>query len=250
MVIRDPRKRMTGDLRDLIFHSVTCIHASRPSPAYLECECQEKVSRVRSTTYLGIVLNEHMKWDEQVRKICGKLRSCLAGLGRIRGQCNSATKRLIYMALADSHLNYAVPVWGLLGKTLRMRVRRLQNKILKLIIGKMKEKCIRKKYKIQTLEEKVVYNLIVQFYWRYDLRENETNRRSARLLQGRRERNYKRRWIRTEYGQKTNEYLIPVIFEALPVELLNFTSINQVKTNIKKFLQTDKGKDLVSMIFA
>jgi hypothetical protein len=56
-------------------------------------------------------------------------------LNRLKKVTNQQTQRMVYCALARSHIIYCLPVWGFMAKTYFLRIHRLLNGALRSICG-------------------------------------------------------------------------------------------------------------------
>ena len=67
--------------------------------------CQE-------TKFLGVIIDENLKWDVHTKYLNSKLKCEIGKLNRIN-KCNPkfAYKEL-YRTLFESHLNYGISAWG------------------------------------------------------------------------------------------------------------------------------------------
>ena len=66
----------------------------------------------KSVKYLGIKIDENLKWKQHIHDIAIKLNRANALLFAIRNYANKHILRTIYFAIFDSHINYANLIWG------------------------------------------------------------------------------------------------------------------------------------------
>ena len=59
-----------------------------------------------SIKYLGIKINEHFNWKQNIHDIAIKLNRANTLLSIIRNYVNKHSLRTIYFAIFDSHINY------------------------------------------------------------------------------------------------------------------------------------------------
>lgn len=246
MVIRDPRKKLLGNAWQMIFHSIDCLH----SEGKTECQCNEEVMRVTKTKYLGVTVDDKLSWGEHVKAVCIKLRKCLVAITRMTGKSSAGLKRLVYTALGESHINYAIPAWGMAKKVWRRKIAQVQKRIIRKFTRPGETITnTRKKYGILTVEARYVHQLAVAYYWDKDLKEVSGARRSVRLLKRGKQRNLKIIKVKNNYGKMTHRYIVPKIWERLPDDMLGFTSYAQIKNKFRIWLQKKEGRDLIKEIF-
>ena len=82
--------------------------------------------------YLGLLLDEHLTWNDQVDKIKAKLNKGNAMLSKVRHHVNKPTLRSIYYAIFHSYLSYGCLSWGHNNHSLK-KILTLQKKALRLM---------------------------------------------------------------------------------------------------------------------
>ena len=96
------------------------------------------IKQVHSTKFLGIIIDDRLKWDLHVNHVCSKISSgifsmkCLSNLG------TSNVLRYVYLANVQSHILYSVVTWyPMISTKLRKCIILLNDRALK-ISGKNK----------------------------------------------------------------------------------------------------------------
>ena len=80
-----------------------------------------------STKYLGVQFNPLLCWKDQGQATISKLRKGNGAIYRAKKYLNTKTLKLIYNALFEAHLTYAMEVWyPSLPKKLHSQIERLQ----------------------------------------------------------------------------------------------------------------------------
>ena len=67
---------------------------------------------IHSVKYLGVLLDEHMSWNEQIEQIKLKLNRSIGILNKLRSHENLNTLRIAYYLLFQSHIQYGVQLWS------------------------------------------------------------------------------------------------------------------------------------------
>ena len=93
------------------------------------------IEEVSSFTYLGVIINKHLTWQDHVEYISGKINKKLGLLRRIRA-CLPLEARLVFF---NSYIlpvfDYADIIWGDRGnKTLMSQLQNLHNKAARIIL--------------------------------------------------------------------------------------------------------------------
>lgn len=121
----------------MIFHS-TQARIQKPDNITIQLENDNDehsksitINRMMKTKYLGLIIDENLKWDEHVKHLENKL-ACTAGvLWKLKNRLSITLKKRIYAALFESHLNYMIPIWGSANENIINSLQVLQNRALR-----------------------------------------------------------------------------------------------------------------------
>ena len=92
-----------------------------------------KLIRETETKYLGVMLNEKLKWENHIKYITKKISRTYFILTKIRYYVNTKTLILIYNSLAYTYFNYCICTWGGAPESILKPLKTLQNKITRII---------------------------------------------------------------------------------------------------------------------
>ena len=70
------------------------------------------IERTHSYTYLGITIDSKLNWKMHLQQLCKKLASVCGVISKVRHYLDRKCLMLIYHALFDSRLRYAILGWG------------------------------------------------------------------------------------------------------------------------------------------
>ena len=70
---------------------------------------RKKLHPIESARYLGVIVDENLKWQKHVNAISHKLIRGNAVLSKIRNYVNKGTLRTVSFAIFHSYINY-VPI--------------------------------------------------------------------------------------------------------------------------------------------
>ena len=73
---------------------------------------RKRLNLSKSVKYLDIKIDENLNWKQHIHDIAMKLNRTNALLFTIRNYVNKHILRTIYLAIFDSHINYANLIWG------------------------------------------------------------------------------------------------------------------------------------------
>ena len=69
------------------------------------------IKSIRSTKFLGVVIDEELTWLPQIKKFSQKLNCHIGALNRIKDNIPMKFHKDLYFTLFESHLSYCVSVW-------------------------------------------------------------------------------------------------------------------------------------------
>lgn len=89
-------------------------------PAHARVSCnnfslainQKHIQRVETFRYLGITIQENLKWNVQVDSICSKLAGVAGAAKRLGNGLYPSTWIAFYYAMCNSYLTYLAPIWN------------------------------------------------------------------------------------------------------------------------------------------
>lgn len=93
----------------------------------------EKIKPTTSTTYLGVILDQHLSYDKHISNLVPGLTRAVGLLSKIRHYVPQSTLRSIYFSLFHSKLIYGLQIWIHGNKELIKKVQTIQNKALRVI---------------------------------------------------------------------------------------------------------------------
>lgn len=101
----------------------------------INCNCG-LIQKTNYIKYLGVLVDQHLKWKDHVEYITGRLRRLLHKFYQIREILNKKILLTIYNALAESIIRYCILIWGGLFKNSIYCLEIMQNTILKILFKK------------------------------------------------------------------------------------------------------------------
>ena len=93
-----------------------------------------KLKAATSTKFLGLWIDNKLKWREHVQKLLTKLQSKKALLQRSKNLLTAHARRILYFAQIQSNLSYGLLIWGsMITKEDFNKLEKMQNKCVQLI---------------------------------------------------------------------------------------------------------------------
>lgn len=93
----------------------------------------QKITPSIKVKYLGVILDQHLDWNNHLSNLISKLSRSIGMLSKLRHYVDSQTLRALYFSLFDSYLNYSIQSWGQVSQDVLHRITVLQNKALRMI---------------------------------------------------------------------------------------------------------------------
>lgn len=112
----------------LQIHNRACI----PEP---KCTCPI-VEKVNNVKYLGVIIDNYLKWDQHIQILTKRVRRTFYKLLRLRTILNFKTLLNVYYALIQSMLGYCILIWGGAHKSHLNKLMVAQKSALKIILKK------------------------------------------------------------------------------------------------------------------
>ena len=85
-------------------------------------------------TYLGVVLERRLSWNEHVSHLISKAAKKVGVLGRIRQNITTNTANTVYKSLISPFLEYCDTVWTCCGKVNASSLEKLQRRAARIIV--------------------------------------------------------------------------------------------------------------------
>ena len=99
----------------------------------------EKIRRVEGARFLGVWVDENLKWSAHINKVKTKVSQLVGIIGRVRNSVGGNAVRTLYNGLILPHLQYCLMVWGDFeggrNVTLGLGFLKLQKRIVGMIEG-------------------------------------------------------------------------------------------------------------------
>lgn len=98
-----------------------------------ECDCPQ-MERVTSIKYLGIHIDQNLKWDIQASALTSRIRRLIYIFRTLRSIANKDIILLTYKALCESIISYCICTWGGMAKTFMIEIERAQRAVIKVAL--------------------------------------------------------------------------------------------------------------------
>ena len=72
----------------------------------------KRLSPSQSVKYLGVLLDEHLQWNDQIAHVKIRLNCAIGIFSKIRHNANPTILKVVYHSLFGSNLLYRTQLWG------------------------------------------------------------------------------------------------------------------------------------------
>lgn len=91
------------------------------------------IDRVRSSKFLGILLDENLTWEKHIQTIESKISKQIGIIWKARKFLTNTSMKSLYFAFVHPYLNYGNIVWGSTYNSKLSKIHRLQKKAIRMI---------------------------------------------------------------------------------------------------------------------
>lgn len=208
------------------------------------CKCQ-MITKQSSLKYLGIIVDSFLRWDDNICKLCQRLRKTIYIFKRLREVVSVGVMKMVYYSLVQSLISYGIVAWGGSCGCYLDPLIRVQKLILKVICKKPP------RYSTEQLFEEFRVKDVRQLYAEQILIKVHKNRSNmtARIHQyGTRNRHHILSDVaRKAIVQRHFNYLGPKLFNLLPCSIINLPTL-QFKTAVGKWVITTGRENIDNII--
>lgn len=183
--------------------------------------------------YLGVIIDQNLRWDSHINYIIKKLRFILYKFGCLQKILGITQMKSIYHALVESHLNYGILGWGGVAKTHLTALESIQKRFLKIMMSK------NYRYSSDLLYiEARVFDIREMFYFQANVKQHSQKNLTLPTYSynTRQKNNYVCPLMLKTIGQRSYQYLSPKLYNTVPEEIKSITRNSQFKRKLKKFM--------------
>jgi hypothetical protein len=119
----------------IVFQSRKCRKDLSAPPVLLN---GMELQQTTNESFLGVQLDETMKWYEHTCTIANNLSRKLGLLSKIKNFVSQKTLKMVYNCFVQPHLIYGIQLWGATFEKGLTRIQKLQKKAIRLLTGARK----------------------------------------------------------------------------------------------------------------
>lgn len=193
------------------------------------------IRHAEETTFLGVLIDQHLSWNTQVNSICSKLNSAYYAIRILKNSLNREGLMKVYYAMVYSPISYSIMAWGRSKDMNRVFVN--QKRIVRLIFNlDFQESCKPTfiKYKILTIPS--IYILKCVLFVRRNLQKYNMNGH-CHEYNTRHNEQLRIPLHHTTKFKKSPIYNTTVLYNKLPAYLKSSGTAKKFHSGVKIFLQ-------------
>jgi len=200
-----------------------------------------------SQKLLGVTIDNEMKFDSHIANICSKVGRKISALARVCGFLSEDKKLVLLNSFINSQFSYCPLIWMMHSRTSNNMINHLQERALRLVYNdyllSFDELLI--KAKTVTIHHKNIHHLATEMY---KVKNNIATSYINDIFTPRAHITYNLRNAsefqipnvqKENSGKHSLSYLGPKVWQIVPKELKDSTSLNIFKTNIKLWIPKD-----------
>ena len=191
---------------------------------------------IKHIKYLGMILDSNWNFKDHINYVIRKTRAFLPKLYFLKNSLNLKNKKILFDALIQSQIRYAIEVYGFASLTNLNRLQKLQNKTVKILFANKycyKSQEIFKKYEIMRVQQLRDFTIIKKDFYKMKTMRNEKklnkkyDTKTTYVLPGKTINNF---------GQRREQFYIPQLINKLPEKLWDLDKIGEIKKFTKNWL--------------
>ena len=202
------------------------------------------VEQVSSTKSLGVCIDQTLNWESHIENISKKIASAIGAIKRIRHQIPFNVVVNVYNSLVQPHFDYCCEVWADCNKGLSDRLQKLQNRAARILMSANYDSNLNDLFRAlrwrklchQRLEKKsiMLYKILHDMTPEY-LRSGFVFRDSVNSYHLRNTENaLALPKPRTDYLKRSFSYSGAQLWNSLPLELRQATSLRDFKNELSR----------------
>lgn len=115
-------------------HTYECLTINKK----IGCTCKDYLDKTKNIKYLGITLDQNIKWEKHIINLNNKIRKLTYRFYYLRNSMPIYILKLLYQALAESIIRYGISIWGGAYVSTLELINVTQRSLLKIIFNKEK----------------------------------------------------------------------------------------------------------------
>lgn len=193
------------------------------------------IKQSNSVTYLGVVVDEHLRWDRHVNNLIRKLRGLLFKFKYLKQIFSIQHMMILYYSLVQSQLCYGIIGWGGVTNNYLSALEVIQKWFLKIIYGRNKTYPTENLFKesgVLDVRQLFFFAICVELYKNQHLISFRTHGYSTRYKEILCEKDK----VHKTAAERSYNFLIPRVHDMLPEYIKSSRSLHVYKHRVKQWI--------------
>ena len=113
----------------------TCARSKIYDKTYTLSLNDKKVKKVDKIKFLGVIIDDQLSWDDQIKHVENKLLSTIVLVKRLKKFVPPSQYMKIYHSLFEPHLTYGISCWGGCYKSKLNKIFSIQKRCIRILFG-------------------------------------------------------------------------------------------------------------------
>lgn len=205
-----------------------------------------KIAKVNKIKYLGVIIDQHMRWDEHAKHLLKKLRYIISRFKYLENYLKLDQLKIIYYSLFQSQLTYGLAGWGGIRDCYLAQIEVLQKWALKIIFGKNRRYPTNLLYKdanVLDIRQLYFFKIIVLIHKKKIKLDDIAHAHNTRHKSG----HVNIPKTRKEIAHRNFEYLAPKFFNFLPNNLKVLMHEKVFQKRFKQWMYTIERAEISNL---
>lgn len=197
----------------------------------------DELKETTQTKYLGIIIDQNLKWDKHILKLTSNLRKLIHKFYLMREFLGKKILNMVYKALVESLIRYGIIAWGGLYNNSLKQLNVIQNFILKVINKKTSRYPTHLLYSHDILNVRSLFILSSCSY----IHKNNSLKKFITHQHGTRgniRRNLQIPIVNKNISLRSFLYLAPKFYNLLPAEIKQLNNLKNFNKNCRFFINS------------
>ncbi len=227
--------------------SFTSYKDKLPKIGSLQVNQEIAIPETESIKYLGIILDQNLKWNLHVKHVTQKIRALISKFKYLKNYLDIKHLIVIYYSLVQSQINYGITGWGGARDWHIRQLNIVQKWIIKVIFEKNRTfptDLLFKESKLFDIRQLYIFNLLICIHKNKICTDSPTHTHATRNRENRVQVPRRQKNI----GQRHFQYIAPKAFNLLPKSVQNLVKERTFKGKVKNWIQESNRQVLHDLV--
>ena len=203
---------------------------------------KDKIWESNEVKLLGVTIDNNLKFDSHINKICVKANQKLSVLSRMRNVLTFEQRRVVFKSFFESQFKYCPLIWMFCSRKANNKINKLHERALRIVYEdniSTFEELLEKDNSFSIHHQNIQTAAIEMYKYHYNVSESsfydvfQSTRNSYNL---RSQSDLEIPSVNTEnFGKNSLKYFGPIIWNSVPARLRNIENLSEFKKEIRKW---------------